>query len=996
MRVKKLLLCIVALMQISVLGAQGTFQMFDKVQLPSVESENLEQIGKVNSNLHTGRVALNIPLYHYKDPDFDLPISLTYSSGGNRPNERSGILGPGWTLNAGGSINIDIKGIPDFGRNYLNIPGFYTQHINTTIVQNIEHLWRYINLSQSSADAGATPPEIIHSPNGPTATVLDKSDAEPDIFNFTLPGHSGTFNLHYNNQVKVYNCKAEDYDIIIDDKYIDNNWSILESITIRTPDGLKYIFDNSTDNNLNRDVVFQPGIGYRKMTSIKLSKIVAPNGRAITFNYTQVPRSSYMPGVSLYNGQIQDPQPARPDSDQFMPFSYAPSAIPYQNQINSSESRVALLQSISIDFGPTIEFGYSLQEPQSSDQYRKTADASIYTFGDCYRLVSVNVKRSLETIKSISMEYATNTNGARNNYLSKVTIPGEGSYTLQYVNWNNANYPYPSNGTLSVDHWGFYNGANNENSATKPFFPETSLSTAQDETLPSSSYRAPSSNHAMCGMIQRVTYPTGGYTEIEYEGHQYSIAITRRSAQGFAPSFISENGIAGGVRVKSLKHYLSNGTLLNSSAYEYALQGCSTGILTYIPRYSVEFAANVTSVNVTESAVYKSTDIFNYGNHIEYASVVEKLNDGGKIKYDYTNSLTSSDYMDMLEVVQTTNEKFLTNMGNIVEWNIGSNFNKTDKIVAPLSDKSAVRGLLLSKNTYKSHSSYTPVKTEEYEYNSNGIAIQTLPCYLIRKFGYYNIYANHYPIISTTITQYSNEDRTGVQESVIYTYNDKGLVSEETTTLSDGTTRKKTYKYVSDLSQSEISSNSAYQKLIDLNMYKTIIEEKEYIIDNSGTHQISGIQTSYAEFYSIPKPSMIKTYNPQTQQWEKEIEFVSYNSKGNITESKDKNNVSTTYIWGWYGLYLVGQIKGISFNEISDIVVTNPLDGQLTSEQYTQLRELQKGEQEFYEYSPFVGISKHISPSGTVTQYYYNSNNKLQSITIAGDQNSNYSYSTDN
>ena len=117
MRVKKLLLCIVALMQISVLGAQGTFQMFDKVQLPSVESENLEQIGKVNSNLHTGRVALNIPLYHYKDPDFDLPISLTYSSGGNRPNERSGILGPGWTLNAGGSINIDIKGIPDFGRN---------------------------------------------------------------------------------------------------------------------------------------------------------------------------------------------------------------------------------------------------------------------------------------------------------------------------------------------------------------------------------------------------------------------------------------------------------------------------------------------------------------------------------------------------------------------------------------------------------------------------------------------------------------------------------------------------------------------------------------------------------------------------------------------------------------------------------------------------------------------------------------------------------------
>lgn len=996
MRVKKLLLTSFALIQISVLGAQGSFQMFDKVQLPSIESENYEQLGKINSNLHTGRVAFNIPLYHYKDPDFELPISLFYSSGGSRPNERAGILGPGWTLSAGGSINIDIKGIPDFGRNYLNIPGFYTQYINTTIVQNIEHLWRYINLSQFSAHAGATPPEIIHSPNGPTATVSDKSDAEPDIFHFTLPGHSGTFNLQYNKQIKVYNCKSEDYYISIEDKNEDNNWSILESITIATPDGLKYVFDNSSENNLNKDVVFQPGIGFKKMTSIKLSKIIAPNGRAITFNYIQVPRNSYMPGVSLYNGQIQDTQPTRPDSDQFMSISYAPSGIPYQNQINDSKSSVALLQSISIDYGPTIEFGYSLQDAQSSDQYRKTADASIYTFDKCYRLVSVNVKRSAETIRTITMEYATNTNGARNNYLSKVNIPGEGSYSLQYANWNNANYPYPSNGTLSVDHWGYYNGANNENSSAKPFFPETTLSASQDEVLPSASYRNPSFNHAVCGMLQRVTYPTGGYTDIEYEGHNYSIAIKRGSAHGFAPSFISEKGTAGGVRVKSLKHYLSNGTLLNSSTYEYVLQGTSTGILTYTPRYSVEFAANVNSVNVSESAFYKSTDIFNFGNHIEYASVVEKRSNGSKIKYDYTNSLTSTDYMDMLEVVHTTNEKFLTNMGSIVNWIIGTNYNKTDKIVAPLSDKSAVRGLLLSKNTYKSHSSYTPVKTEEYAYNSNGIAIQTLPCYLIRKFGYYNIYANHYPVISSTVTQYSNADRTGVEESIIYTYNDKGLVSEQTTALSDGTSRKKTYKYVSDLSQSEISSNQAYQTLIDMNMYKTVIEEKEYMIDNSGSHLISGIQTTYSLFNNLPKPALIKKYNPQTQLWEKEIECISYNSKGNLTESKDKNDVYTTYIWGWYGLYLVGQGKGVSLADISNIVNVNPLDGQLTTDQYNSLRALNKGEFEFYEYSPFVGISKHIAPSGIVTQYSYNNNRKLQSVTVAGELNSNYSYSTDN
>lgn len=63
--------------------------------LPSIENWDFIRYGNSPVNLYTGTVSVNIPIYTYKDKDFELPISVGYASNGYQPNIPTGILGMG-------------------------------------------------------------------------------------------------------------------------------------------------------------------------------------------------------------------------------------------------------------------------------------------------------------------------------------------------------------------------------------------------------------------------------------------------------------------------------------------------------------------------------------------------------------------------------------------------------------------------------------------------------------------------------------------------------------------------------------------------------------------------------------------------------------------------------------------------------------------------------------------------------------------------------------
>ncbi len=79
----------------------------------SPETRFNNQLQDFNVSKYTGTAGVNIPIYTFSEGGVTIPISLSCNTSGIRVDEKSGIVGLGWTLNAGGMITRSVMGAPD-------------------------------------------------------------------------------------------------------------------------------------------------------------------------------------------------------------------------------------------------------------------------------------------------------------------------------------------------------------------------------------------------------------------------------------------------------------------------------------------------------------------------------------------------------------------------------------------------------------------------------------------------------------------------------------------------------------------------------------------------------------------------------------------------------------------------------------------------------------------------------------------------------------------
>ena len=92
----------------------------------------------------------------------------------------------------------------------------------------------------------------------------------------------------------------------------------------------------------------------------------------------------------------------------------------------------------------------------------------------------------------------------------------EGNYLLEYYE----NYNLPPRFSYAIDYWGVFNGKNENNT----YFPTTKyekIYTDNEEYIKVGANRNPDFNYGIIGNLKRITYPTGGYSEIKYEADEY-------------------------------------------------------------------------------------------------------------------------------------------------------------------------------------------------------------------------------------------------------------------------------------------------------------------------------------------------------------------------------------------------------------------------------------------------------------------------------------------
>lgn len=102
---------------------------FFRPQTPDVW--NMIKYGDATIDHYSGTLGLSIPVYTYKDANFEIPVSIDYASNGYQPGIDCDVVGQGWYLNVGGAITREVHGIPD------------------DEIRNFDWKWQYYDMTQS-------------------------------------------------------------------------------------------------------------------------------------------------------------------------------------------------------------------------------------------------------------------------------------------------------------------------------------------------------------------------------------------------------------------------------------------------------------------------------------------------------------------------------------------------------------------------------------------------------------------------------------------------------------------------------------------------------------------------------------------------------------------------------------------------------------------------------------------------------------------------------
>lgn len=975
---KKLIITITLLVVIcSMALAQRSF-LDPEPQIPSADTWDFIHYGEIEPSLYTGTMALSVPFYIYEDADFRIPISFDYASNGCIPNILAGVLGPGWQLNVGGCVSREIRGIPDnrdiaaklygFYRLYQerpNYPKWYIGH-SDVVPKSPANLWYYDSVNASY-------------------------DADPDFFHFNFMGISGRFHLGFDGQMFVYDTNINPEEVKIEITMDTPGWSMdaFCEIIFTTADGYRYIFNSANGHDMsNLDYIQAAAPGsspqeiYFQIQTWHLSRIEAPNGRVVDFTYsrrreTRMPRPNTL--FSIYEAQGHGS------------WTYGGNTT-----MSSTEYyyRNALLSTIRIDGadGTEIRFSYSNGPQEKSYANCYNTSSSEINDGGSPRLSGIEVINGNRTISSCTLSYITANSTSNMRFLQNINITGQGSYTMQYDGLS----IYPAYNCFGIDHWGYYNNRAQDGS----FLNVSTLNLwTMDENLDSLSVRTPNHVVAGTGMLTRITYPTGGYTTMEYEPHRFGKAVMRLSLLDFRPSLHSdiETAECGGFRIKRLRNYDSDHTLLNTREFRYVLsedRESESGILVHYPRYWANYKFKVYNTNYFDWALVYSNNLVNYeGTHIEYPEVQEIVADGSGFQYYFTSTMDYPDYCSPMKThldypedwpALDINEQELRYYNSVTQ--------------QPVSLQ-GLRGKLKKRKTC--NSDWETLIDESHSFLDDDIyapiSYDTIPEHMFALINMSAVFVGRIDQYEETTTSYYNNGNRALTTKKTYGYNGGRQISSISEIGSAGEKYLKTYTYVTDSRKDAVEA-----AMLAANVIAYPTAERTYVdslLSSEVVYYFCHPDSTKARLFRVGEKH---ERDLVTNTWH--ITKYSYDKNGNILEVINPDGRKTCYLWGYRGMYPVAVIEGCGLRELKNTtgfsaIEDGPFVGGLPASVEAILRSSapQGSEVATYEYEPLVGLVKATGPDGRKMEYSYNNAGKLMGVyDNAMRLRESYYYSTEN
>ena len=921
----------------------------------SPEAWSMIKFGDPSVNLYSGSLGLSIPFYTYSDDDFTLPVSFDYGFCGYRPNVSTGTMGLGWYFNVGGCITRDVNGIMDDAWPDLEMYNYRDKWYGGTRTGGYLSIavFGYAHYCQHGFDeidvlrdrvygnkAGEEYMSVLYS-NDNDETMYEY---EPDVFHFSMPRHSGSFILSPDGGIfsetsgpsKLYSLE---YTL---------GRSGFTSFTIITPDRYRYVFAcveraYSWSDNASDDGVGTPG-------SWRLTRIVAPSGRILAFNYgvsgySQTLSPCY---VDDYNYKVARDEASGADitddrsyyTAAYTSCSYVESFCP--TMIETSDSTVRLVL----------------------DYRRKALERGSYDYPS-YLLTGISVYSAEgRSVRSCTLvyrnEHAVGTESYDSTrlcvtFLDSLLVSGEGAYVFRYNDIGSS----PDLGTKGTDWYGYWRTDTDSWSGFAP-----TVATARSGNGHLLTLRQGSFSHALWGSLSEAVYPTGGKISVEWEPNRYGRDDTGVDAR-------SGGGGSSGIRVAAVNTSDADGRVLKRKEYSYMLQdGTSSGVLLWRPILYSEYSSRTSSPwkNLDRKTLSTASDyVFSRYPHLEYLRVVETTYDPENplkreiVENTFLSGHTSSARSNFVR----RNDYMVDDDGFILALTPG-NMADTTAARLPEAEQSPLAGKPLSRTVYSDDWDH-PVSRMEYSWQSPECTSIITP---VIKAG---MAFNHY-----MVTFFPSM---GTERLITYGSSGEAMTLRETTNTLDGLFRLSVSE-TSDSDGNTLTNQYSYFSPVPAWLSEAVVFRGGKLSGAKKYEYIRPAASSLPSFWMPWKVSTARVTEQMTSPsiYDTDMTVSIYSAGGKPIEVTDKAGVRTCYVWVWKGLCQAMKIEGTDWASLVSAVPSlgsGVFSGPLPSSVDAAVRSLPGLVVTTWSHRPLVGILSVKDPSGKILTYEYDADGRL-------------------
>ena len=440
---------------------------------PSAEPSELAKYNEYKVNTYTGVPAISVPITSIGGTEVTASISLSYNASGIKVADAPTIVGTGWSLNGVPTISRSVIGDPDTDFNYF------------------DHATEILNGFQAPGVHDFDDVNFMY------AVASGDIETQPDMYHFTLLDRSGKF--YITPDKTIYQKEYSDLDIEV--FYSDGGSTDpgdVNKIIIIDEYSRKYTFDIQEITRLEHADINGTDSRLTRQTTL------------ITMNYTSALYASRV--ESLINEEFLTYLYTTDSTEKPVPVNYDNYKSKFYKRCSDDQydsngdglggPEDAFIKHKRHIYNVIYNLG-NVQVEKLSFDVQEIGDSACAVYLDDKKLNSIIYSRNLNDVKKWVFNFDCSIGRLTLNSVQEFSMDNSVSipkYSFEYYTGVLPDYL-----SDAIDHWGYYNGT----AGVLPTYdPNTQVFNDSNRDVDQDKVRI--------GTLNKITYPTGGYTTFDF------------------------------------------------------------------------------------------------------------------------------------------------------------------------------------------------------------------------------------------------------------------------------------------------------------------------------------------------------------------------------------------------------------------------------------------------------------------------------------------------